>query len=109
MNRGICPTLSTSVLLLAVFAPAAMAATYTCPAPQSINCVPATSSVNGWKANGGQMTGNSFGPNNQCSNVNSLGPNSQRLVCCYVKCGVFLRDVKAKSCTKTSESQFDCQ
>ena len=60
MNHRICPTLSTSVLLLAVFAPAAMAATYTCPAPQSINCVPATSTINGWKANGGQMTGNSF-------------------------------------------------
>jgi hypothetical protein len=108
MNRRICLALSASVLMLAGFAPTAMAVTFTCPAPQSVNCVPATSPINGWRTNGGQMTGNSFSPNNQCLNTTPLGPNRQRLLCCYQKCGVFVRDVKARNCTKISESQFDC-
>jgi hypothetical protein len=87
----------------------ALAATYNCPAPAQINCVPAANKVLGWTANGGQMTGNSFAPNNQCGNVDKLSPNTQRLLCCYVKCGVFYLDVKAKSCTKVSESEFNCE
>lgn len=87
----------------------AVAATYICPPPQQINCVPATMNVAGWQHNGGQMTGNTFAPNNQCANVIRLGPMSQRLLCCYTKCGVFLRDVNARMCTKQSESQFECR
>jgi hypothetical protein len=87
----------------------AVAAVYMCPQPQQINCVPAVMSVGGWQHNGGQTTGNTYSPNSQCSNVVRLGPDSQRLVCCYTKCGVFLRDVRAAMCTKVSESQFDCR
>ncbi len=108
MTRTLYRTLSTGLLMLAVFAPPAMAATYTCPAPQNINCVPAVKQIGGWRDNNSQATGNSFGPNSQCANVIPLGPGRQRLLCCYVKCGVFLRDVRAASCTKISESQFDC-
>jgi len=88
--------------------PVVVAATYNCPQPQQINCVPAVKSIAGWHDNGGQMTGNSFTPNNQCANVIRLSADRQRLLCCYEKCGVFLRDVKAATCTKVSESQFDC-
>jgi hypothetical protein len=55
------------------------------------------------------MTGNSFAPNNQCGNIDKLSANTQRLLCCYVKCGVFYRDVGSKSCKKVSESEFNCE
>lgn len=87
----------------------ALAATFNCPAPADIKCVPAVNTVNGWTANGGQMTGNSFAPNNQCGNIDKLSANTQRLLCCYVKCGVFYRDVGSKSCKKVSESEFNCE
>ena len=98
-----------AALALTVAAPAGVAATYNCPQPQQINCVPAVKTIAGWRDNGGQMTGNSFTPNNQCGNVVRLSANRQRLLCCYQKCGVFYRDVKAKTCNKVSESQFNCE
>ena len=55
------------------------------------------------------MTGNSFAPNDQCANVIKLSASKQRLLCCYVKCGVFIHDVHAKACTKVSESEFNCE
>jgi len=94
--------------MLAVFAPTAKAETFNCPPPQDIRCVPAVTHIGDWVDNGGQETGNTFGPNNQCANVIHLGANDQRLLCCYTKCGVFLRDVKSSSCEKISESQFTC-
>ena len=74
-----------------------------------INCVPADKTIGAWKDNGGMMTGNTFGPNNQCANVIPLPTGEKRLLCCYTKCGVFLQDVKATECTKTSESEFVCK
>ncbi len=62
MSRKICRTLSSSVLMLVVFAPTAMAATFTCPPPQNINCVPAIKQIDGWRDNRSQATGNTFGP-----------------------------------------------
>jgi hypothetical protein len=94
--------------MLAAFASAATAASFNCPPPQQINCVPAVKNVGGWSDNGGQTTGNTFVPNNQCANVIPLSGNRQRLLCCYAKCGVFIRDVRARSCTKISESVLDC-
>jgi hypothetical protein len=88
---------------------AALAETFTCPAPNQINCVPAVERIGPWRDNGGQETGNSFGPNDQCANVITLSPGRRRLLCCYQKCGVFYRDVKATTCTKVSESEFDCK
>jgi hypothetical protein len=85
----------------------AHAMNFSCPAPSAVNCVPAQSNIAGWKTNGGQMTGNTFAPNDQCANVISL-PNAKRLLCCYTKCGVFIRDVKATNCEKVNESQFVC-
>jgi hypothetical protein len=87
----------------------ANATNYNCPAPNQINCVPAKKIIGGWRDNGSVATGNAFGPNNQCSNVVPLPGGKVRLVCCYTMCGVFLRDVVAKSCTKPSESEFTCQ
>lgn len=74
-------------LVLAIGSPAAIAETFTCPQPQQINCVPAVRTVDGWRSNGGQMTGNSFAPNNQCGNVDTLGPNRRRthLLLCEVR------------------------
>ena len=85
------------------------AARYMCPAPTQVNCVPASATIGPWQANGGQMTGNTFGPNSQCANVITLTPAKQRLLCCYQKCGVFIQDVPAKHCTKLNESAFSCQ
>jgi hypothetical protein len=87
----------------------AAAATYICPPPSQINCVPATMTVGPWQHNGGQMTGNTFMPNNQCANVINTGPMTQRLVCCYTKCGVFIQDVNARMCRKVSERAFECR
>jgi hypothetical protein len=109
MKAKLFLTLIGGALVSASFAMAAIAQTFDCPPPQQINCVPAVKSVGGWKDNNSQATGNSFGANDQCANVIKLAPNKQRLLCCYAKCGVFLRDVNATSCTKTSESQFTCQ
>ena len=88
---------------------AMVASRYMCPAPTQVNCVPASATIGPWQANGGQMTGNTFGPNNQCANVITLSPVKQRLLCCYTKCGVFIQDVPAKHCTKLNESAFSCQ
>lgn len=84
------------------------AASFTCPAPSQINCIPAINSIGGWKANGGQMTGNTFAPNNQCANVIVLPNNANRLLCCYTKCGVFIMDVPFTRCSKVNQSRFIC-
>ena len=107
-TRGSLALVGGVVLSTAIVA-AAAAETFMCPQPQQVNCVPAAAQIDGWRTNGGQMTGNSFAPNSECANVVDLGPASKRLVCCYAKCGVFIRDVKATACAKVSESQFDCQ
>jgi len=86
-----------------------MAGRYLCPAPDQVRCVPTPTTIGAWQANGGQMTGNTFGPNNQCANVITLTPAKQRLLCCYTKCGVYIQDVPAKHCTKLNESTFSCQ
>jgi hypothetical protein len=109
MRAKLFAALVGGALMLAIGSPAAIAETFTCPQPQQINCVPAVKTVDGWRSNGSQTTGNSFGPNDQCANVIKMSANKQRLLCCYVKCGVFIRDVKATSCTKVSESEFNCQ
>lgn len=109
MKARLFTTLFAVVAVSASLSEYAVAETYTCPTAEEVRCVPATSTIGPWQANGGQMTGNTFAPNNQCANVISMGPDTQRLLCCYQKCGVFLRDVRAKSCTKVSESQFDCR
>ncbi|HUI96129.1 MAG TPA: hypothetical protein VLX44_10275 [Xanthobacteraceae bacterium] len=96
------------VLSLLLLPCGADAASYTCPAPNQINCVPATKVIGPWHDNNSQATGNAFGPNNQCANVIPLPGGKIRLLCCYTKCGVFLRDVVAKRCTKPSESEFTC-
>jgi hypothetical protein len=85
------------------------AADFECPAPNAINCVPAVKSIAGWTDNKGQKTGNSFAPNEQCANIIDLPGGKKRLVCCYTNCGVFTRDVQAKSCAKKGQSHFTCQ
>jgi hypothetical protein len=96
------------ILTVLGFTPAANAADYTCPAPGQIDCVPVKKQIGAWKDNGSMATGNAFGPNNQCANVINLPNGQKRLVCCYNKCGVFLQDVTATECTKTSQSTFVC-
>ena len=96
------------VLSFLAFGSTASAVTINCPPPNTVNCVPASSSILGWTANGGQMTGNSFSPNSQCANLIRLGNGLQRLVCCYSKCGVFLRDVRAQRCQKINSGSFLC-
>ena len=86
----------------------AMAMPYVCPPPSQVNCVPANTTIGPWQHNGGQMTGNTFAPNNQCANVIRIGPITQRILCCYTKCGVFVRDVNARMCRKLSEREFQC-
>ena len=108
MKAKLFATLIVGAMVSAGLSMPAAAATYMCPMPQQINCVPAVTSISGWQHNGGQMTGNSFGPNSQCANIIRLGPDTQRLLCCYTKCGVFIRDVRARRCAKISESQFNC-
>jgi hypothetical protein len=83
--------------------------TYLCPSPDQIRCIPTVSFLGGWQHNGGQMTGNTFAPNNQCANVITLGPTQQRLLCCYDKCGVFYRDVRSKQCVKQNQFTFQCR
>jgi hypothetical protein len=97
------------ILLLLGSARGAGAANYACPAPNMINCVPVKKTIGPWKDNGGMMTGNTFAPNNTCANVINLPNGMIRLLCCYTHCGVFLRDVRAKECKKTSESEFTCE
>jgi len=109
MRAKLFASLFIGAAVSACLATAAIAETFMCPQPSQINCVPAVTTIGPWQHNGGQMTGNTFGPNSQCANVIKLGPTSQRLLCCYTKCGVFLRDVPARICTKVSPSQFDCR
>jgi hypothetical protein len=97
------------ILTVLGFTPAANAADYTCPAPGQIDCVPVNKQIGAWKDNGGMTTGNSFMPNNQCANVINLPSGQKRLLCCYVKCGVFYQDVTAAECTKVRESAFTCR
>jgi hypothetical protein len=87
----------------------ALAGPLICPPPTDVRCVPAKLTLGPWQHNGGQMTGNTFAPNNQCANVINLGPNKFRLLCCYAKCGVFIQDVSASVCRKVSEREFDCR
>ena len=100
---------SLSVLALLAFSGTASAALINCPPPSAVNCIPAVNSLLGWTANGGQMTGNSFSPNSQCANLIRLGGGLQRLVCCYSKCGVFLRDIRANRCQKINVGSFVCE
>ena len=97
------------VLTVLSSADVARAATYICPAPNLVNCVPATKTIDGWTDNGGMKTGNTFAPNSTCANVINLPNGKKRLLCCYSCCGVFYRDVTARTCTKTSESEFNCE
>jgi len=87
----------------------AEAVDFNCPAANAITCVPVQKTIGAWKDNGGAKTGNTFAPNSGCANVVNLPNGEKRLACCYTLCGVFLQDVQAKQCTKTSESQFSCQ
>jgi hypothetical protein len=98
-----------AVVGMLAFRCGADAANFTCPAPNLIECVPAKKLIGGWRDNNSLATGNAFAPNNQCANVIPLPHGKIRLLCCYTKCGVFLRDVVAKSCTKPTESEFTCQ
>lgn len=109
MRVKLLSALFVSAVVTACLSTSAVAATYLCPPPQQINCVPAIKTIGDWHDNNGQTTGNSYTPNNQCGNVFTLNPNTQRLLCCYTKCAVFLRDVPAKSCMKVSESRFECR
>jgi hypothetical protein len=86
----------------------AEAADYTCPAASAVTCVPEQKTIGAWRDNGAMMTGNTFAPNSSCANVINLPNGMKRLLCCYTKCGVFLQDVQASQCTKTSASQFTC-
>ena len=101
--------LTALIVVSAALSIPAGAMTYVCPPPSQINCVPAIKTIGAWQDNNSQATGNMFGPNNQCANVIRLGPAQQRLLCCYTKCGVFLRDVPSTMCTKISQSQFECR
>ena len=98
----------TCVLTLLGSALGARAADYNCPAPKLVKCVPADKTISGWQDNGGQKTGNTFAPNNQCANLIDLPDGKKRLVCCYTHCGVFLQDVQAAHCVKQSQSHFVC-
>jgi hypothetical protein len=101
--------LLTMMLLSLVAVQFVSAADYACPDPSQVKCVPASTTMGAWTHNGGQMTGNTFAPNNQCANVISLPDGKTRLLCCYTKCGVFIQDVPSKTCRKTSESKFTCR
>lgn len=109
MRAKLLTALFAGTVAAAVLSTSAIAEMYICPPPNQINCVPAVMSIDGWQHNGGQMTGNTFAPNNQCANVITLGPTSQRLLCCYTKCGVFIRDVPARICRKIGDARFDCR
>jgi len=101
--------LLTLMLLCIVSAKFVSAAEYVCPNPAQVKCVPADTKIGPWAHNGGQMTGNTFAPNNQCANVIPLPGGKSRLLCCYTKCGVFTMDVSHQKCVKTSESNFTCR
>jgi hypothetical protein len=108
MSKSHCVAFA-CILTVLGWAYRAQAADYTCPPANQIDCVPVKKTIGPWNDNGSMATGNTFGPNNQCANVINLPNGDKRLVCCYTKCGVFLQDVKATECTKTSESQFVCK
>ena len=95
--------------LFPLLSSSAHATIYNCPNPEQIRCVPVVSFVGQWVHNGGQTTGNRFSPNDQCANVISLGALQQRLVCCYEKCGVFIRTVRSTRCSKLNEATFECR
>ena len=97
------------VLTLLGSARGAEAAQYNCPAANAVTCVPAQKTIGPWNDNGSVRTGNMFAPNSTCSNLLNLPNGMKRLVCCYTHCGVFLQDVQANQCTKTSVSQFSCR
>ncbi|MGP0059306.1 MAG: hypothetical protein ACLPID_08485 [Beijerinckiaceae bacterium] len=99
----------TFILTLLGSAGGAEAVDYTCPAANTIYCTPAQKTIGAWEHNGGLMTGNTFQPNSSCGNMLDLPNGMKRLICCYTKCGVFLQDVQATQCSKTSESQFSCK
>lgn len=94
--------------MLTMNAALANAVGFSCPRPEQVRCVPTVTTIGDWTHNGGQMTGNTFAPNNQCANVISLPSGETRLMCCYTKCGVFYNDVKFRGCQKTSQSTFLC-
>jgi hypothetical protein len=100
------------IIFSAAAAPVPSVTTFVCPSPDQVKCIPTDSVLmtpsGEWQANGGQMTGNTFAPDNQCANMIAL-PNSQtRLVCCYTKCGVFLLDVPYAQCIKQTRYRFIC-
>ena len=110
MNKNISKKMILlSGFLFLSFSGTAKATDYFCPPAASVRCVPADSTMGAWIANGGQMTGNTYAPNNQCANVISLSSDTKRLLCCYTKCGVFIQDVKAQTCVKVSEFRFVCR
>ena len=108
MNAKILTALFVGTVMSAILSIPAAAVSYVCPPPSQVNCVPAVLNIGPWQHNGGQMTGNTFMPNNQCANVINTGPTTQRLLCCYTKCGVFIRDVNSRICKKVSEREFLC-
>ncbi len=97
------------ILTLLASARGAEAVEYNCPAANSITCVPVQKTIGAWKDNGSMSTGNAFGSNGSCANLVDLPNGMKRLICCYTHCGVFLQDVQATQCAKTSESHFSCQ
>ena len=101
--------LLTLMFLCIVTAQFVNAADYACPDPAQVKCVPAETTIGSWAHNGGQMTGNTFAPNNQCANVIPLPDGKTRLLCCYSKCGVFIMDVPQKKCKKITKSKFICR
>jgi hypothetical protein len=96
------------LVLSATSAQNASAEVYSCPSPTLVKCIPTVNTIGTWTHNGGQMTGNTFAPNNQCANVITLPNQDSRLFCCYTKCGVFFMDVPYK-CRKLSQVRFACE
>jgi hypothetical protein len=97
------------LVLSATSAQIASAEGFSCPSPDQVKCVPTVNTIGNWKHNGGQMTGNTFAPNNQCANMITLTNQDTRLLCCYTKCGVFFMDVPHTKCKKLSEARFICE
>jgi hypothetical protein len=82
---------------------------FNCPGPNQVNCVPAVNTIGNWTHNGGEETGNTFAPNDQCASVIALPNQDSRLFCCYTKCGVFLMDVPYTKCKKLGSRRFVCE
>ena len=81
---------------------------FSCPSPTLVRCVPTVDTIGNWNHNGGQATGNTFSPNDQCSNVITLPNQDSRLFCCYTKCGAFFQDVPFTKCRKLGSRRFAC-